>query len=324
MKIAYFIHKRENGGIPLELGVHLSRKIHCDVVVPSECNNRWRLYFSKLFDRSYDIFHLHHSEQLLVLSILGFFSRKKIVVTIHNNIQKQKPSTRAVYFIALTFADKVVCNSKATLDNIPLFYKRKCVVIYNGVDFERIIKIRESSRIEEVSPFIFFANRLVPQKNMLRALHGVLNGIADRPNWRVVVAGDGPEREFLTGYFNEYIQSGRLEFIGDIERDRVYELMAKCSIYCLLSLWEGFGNSLIEATGFNCRIVHSNLSVFKELLADDYISVDPLNVIGITNAVKELVVKVGDNSFKGYAEKFDIKTAISEHINYYHKILDIS
>lgn len=52
------------------------------------------------------------------------------------------------------------------------------------------------------------------------------------------------------------------------------------------SLSEGFGLPIIEAAYYHCPIIASDIEVFKELLADHYVSFNPLSIDHMSHIIQ--------------------------------------
>jgi len=324
-KIAYLVHNKSNGGIPLELGFELKNAHVIDLIICSELSAKYRFYYNMVFRKKYDVVHVHHSEQLIVFSLLRFFSKFTLIFTLHNDFNRQPLKTRIIYFFSSLMADLIVCNSKSTRSTLPKYFKTKSITVYNGVNEERLNRfdMEAYNMLNASKNYVLFANRLVRQKNMIKSLRGVLRGISPFENWIVVVAGDGSMRFSIEDEFSDEIRLGKLVLLGDVEREKVYGLMKKASIYVLLSNWEGFGNSIVEASKFIRNIIHSDLLVFEELFGGHYETVDQTNVEEITRCVVKMIESYEDNSNErtivDFVRKFSISNAMKNHIDVYEQ-----
>ena len=65
--------------------------------------------------------------------------------------------------------------------------------------------------------------------------------------------GDGPERGRLEALVAELDLEDRVEFIGYV--DDPFAWYCKAEIFVLPSMWEGFGNVLIESMACGCQVV---------------------------------------------------------------------
>ena len=105
-------------------------------------------------------------------------------------------------------------------------------------------------------PTVVGIGRLVPQKGFDILLKAFAHAIRLDPNWRLVLFGDGPERERLLALAEHLKIRDRVSFPG-IVRDVQKELV-KASIFVLSSRFEGFPNALLEAMSAGCGVISTD------------------------------------------------------------------
>ena len=79
------------------------------------------------------------------------------------------------------------------------------------------------------------------QEELLRAF----SRLRDPRDWRLMLVGDGPQRERLEALTDELRLGERVRFTG--ARKDVDALLARSSIFAFASLSEGYPNALLEA-----------------------------------------------------------------------------
>ncbi|MDF1797751.1 MAG: glycosyltransferase family 4 protein [Planctomycetota bacterium] len=111
---------------------------------------------------------------------------------------------------------------------------------------------------------------------LLRAL--TLRG-AER--WRLVVAGEGPEREALVSLAAELGLGERVAFLG--QRTDKAELLAAADAFALVSHQEGLGVAALEAMGAGKAVVASRVGGLAEAVVDEVtgLFVEPGDVEGL-------------------------------------------
>ena len=134
--------------------------------------------------------------------------------------------------------------------------------------------------------------RLVRQKGLdvLIDAFAALN-FEQRVTWRLIVAGDGPERQALEAQAQRLGVANQIDFLG-FHSDPA-SLMRKGGVFVLPSRYEGMPNALLEAMGFALPVVITDVSP------------GPLEVV--TDGVEGLVVPGDDVEA--------LKRAISRLIN---------
>lgn len=98
-------------------------------------------------------------------------------------------------------------------------------------------------RCEEAGDYVFTMNRLAPEKR----IDLLLEAAAAEPRLRLVIAGDGPDRERLERIATERGLNGRAEFLGRISDERAAELYARSAAVYYAPVDEDFGMVPYEA-----------------------------------------------------------------------------
>ena len=148
------------------------------------------------------------------------------------------------------FADHLVGVSRYVRDDLLKFTNKlpPSSVIYNPVFPEGAR--REILPAEKEKGLIVTSSRLAALKcidEAVRALQYLDEG------YRLVVLGDGPELTRLQTLVGQLGLKARVEFAGYVDDPFYWYRLAE--ILVLPSMWEGFGNVLIEAMSCGCQIV---------------------------------------------------------------------
>jgi len=98
-------------------------------------------------------------------------------------------------------------------------------------------------RCEDSLGYIFTVNRLAPEKRV----DLLLEAAAADPSLRVVIAGDGPDRERLERLAGERRLDGRAEFVGRVSDEEVAEWYAHSAAVYYAPVDEDFGMVPYEA-----------------------------------------------------------------------------
>ncbi len=145
---------------------------------------------------------------------------------------------------------------------------KKIKVIYNGLDFDKIIAVKPSEEIRkefglnESEPVIICVTRLHYEKGT-----DLLPSIASKvKNGIFLIVGDGPQRNKLEVVVRERGLSDRFRILG--WRKDVLALLKISDIFLLPSREESFSQALLEAFSAGLPAVVSNVGGIKELVED--------------------------------------------------------
>ncbi len=127
-----------------------------------------------------------------------------------------------------------------------------------------------------------FAGRLTAQK----ALGSALEAVAGADGVKLVIAGEGPEREPLEARAGELGIGDRVTFIGAQPRERIIELFHAADATILSSSWENFPHTVVEALAVGTPVLAMEAGGVSEVVHD---------------GVNGLLVPAGDTAALGEA-----------------------
>ena len=109
-----------------------------------------------------------------------------------------------------------------------------------------------------------FAGRLTAQKSLGRALEAV----ASADGVRLVIAGEGPDRDALEQRAQELGIAERVTFLGSQPRQRVVELFRAADATILSSSWENFPHTVVEALAVGTPVLAMEAGGVSEVVQD--------------------------------------------------------
>ncbi|MCB1671169.1 MAG: TIGR03088 family PEP-CTERM/XrtA system glycosyltransferase [Gammaproteobacteria bacterium] len=157
----------------------------------------------------------------------------------------------------------------------------KVTQIYNGVDTRRFAPVPDDPTDVADLPegFRRRSDRLVigtvgrlaavkDQRLLLEAMHRLL---AERPELRdtlrLIIVGDGPEREALITRIEQLSLQDSVWLAGD--REDIPELLRALDLFALPSLAEGISNTILEAMASGLPVVASSVGGNPELVQEE-------------------------------------------------------
>jgi len=252
-------------GIPYETCKHLTRPIHFfkDLFACFELR-------SKIKKLRPDIISLHSSKA----GILGRFASSglgvPVLFTAHGwSFTEGVPEKKARLFKILErfsarFANLIITVSE--FDRLlGLHYgigsEEKLVAIHNGMP-----DINDKARPEQTDgPVqIIMVARLDEQKDhqtLIKAL-----SLINHLNWSLVLVGDGPKENQIKGQAKKNDFSDRIQFLG--LRTDVGKLLSQANIFVLITNWEGFPRSILEAMRAGLPVIASNVGGVSEAVQE--------------------------------------------------------
>jgi len=189
-------------------------------------------------------------------------------------------------------AKAIIAVSQFTKNEITKTYsidKKKIFVAYNGVGQARMIPDRIGSKILEKfkieKPYFLYLGTLKPNKN----IPFIVKAMKNFPNHKLVIAG---KKGWLFEDIYKVVTDLKLEkqviftdFINETEKWTLYK---NAQALVIPSLYEGFGIPAIEAQKTKLPVIASNIEVYKEILGNSAILVNPNNMEELTKALNDI------------------------------------
>lgn len=234
--------------------------------------------FHLLKANNYDIIHLNSSNTLIgAISSRFLKKRPKTIFTFHGlsfidvNYQANfffKILAKFYYKLLLNTLDKVVFECNLNYKEVKeAGMVKNAEVIYNGLD-ETDMNFQSGKDARA-----FFSNkcgmdltdnfligstgRLIYQKNYEFLISNYLKIKERIPNAKVVIIGDGPDREHYEELIHKYGIQNDFFLVGELKNSHQY--MKGFDLFTLSSRYEGVSISLIEALYAEMPILASNV-----------------------------------------------------------------
>lgn len=142
---------------------------------------------------------------------------------------------------------------------------REIDVVANGVDSAMFTPaFPEAKSNSGEPPTLFFAGRMTTQKG-LDVMARALVDVRDFP-WKMVLAGDGPEKPKLQTFFRDHNLEQRVTFIGWQNRSALAEIYRNASLFVFPTRYEGMPNALLEAMSTALPIITTPVAGCIELI----------------------------------------------------------
>jgi L-malate glycosyltransferase len=169
-------------------------------------------------------------------------------------------------------ASALILTSPAALHRIPRRrdMAAKLFPLQHGIDpdlFSPRSEIALPSRT--ASPTILFYANVLARKGVFVLLHAFNQVAQALPHCRLVIAGDGPDLLQVEREVENMKAGSRIEFLGFVDHSRAPELLRQHDVYCLPSLGEPYGMTILEAMSCGRPVVASNAGGVPYLLTEE-------------------------------------------------------
>lgn len=143
-------------------------------------------------------------------------------------------------------ASRVSCISERVREQVLQGMSRTCrtSVVYNGVDPQLFSPSEEGN---PGAPMILSVGNLIPIKGHDVLIRATASLTSEFPELRLEIIGEGPQYSALQALAADLQIEERVHFLGKCPRAEVAAAMRRCTIFALLSRYEGLGCVYLEA-----------------------------------------------------------------------------
>lgn len=207
---------------------------------------------------------------LILSKLLSFQSQTKTIVSIRTHLSTELKHTKNLNKRILAIlgkllyrcADEIVAVSRGVAEDVSVLFAiklEKISVVYNPIVDDKLKNISNEiykGKIEvNTIPVILGVGRLAHVKNFSLLIEAFSN-VVEQTEAKLIIVGEGPERGKLEKKVFDLGLNNRVELVG--YKPNPYLLMESSDVFVLSSLWEGFGNVLVEAMACGMKVVSTN------------------------------------------------------------------
>lgn len=288
------------------------------------------LYLFKRYIEMYgkpDLIHVHMG---LYGGMVGKIIKEKYnipyVITEHssvvmngfmNNYQK--------YIIEESYrnADALISVGKKLRDSMRMYTHNNINIIPNIVNTDKF-KYDDSKKNNEFT-FISVCN-LKKDKNIELLLKAYSNVFNNKSNTKLIIIGDGEEKERLLKLSNELNINDNVEFVGAVLREQLHKYLESSSVFVLPSKYETFGVAYIEAMSCGLPIITTKCGGPEDFY-NEYLGymIEEANVKCLEEAMLKMITNYGQfnrsNISRYIKESFSEEVIVHRLNEVYKKIL---
>lgn len=158
------------------------------------------------------------------------------------------------------FYDKVITVSEGNKKALKDYFNLKNLqVVYNPVDINKIKMLSEQKEDlikEEGDIIILTIGRLTEQKGYWYLIRVFAQIVKNNKNVKLYLIGDGEQREELENFVLKLNLEKNVFFLGN--KSNVFPYIKQSDIFVLTSLWESFGQVIVEALALNKIVISTD------------------------------------------------------------------
>ena len=236
--------------------------------------------------------------------------------------------TRLLRAISYMLLHKIIFVNNITRKAFIRLYKippKRCETIYNGVNLSKFSNaadqrqiIRKKLNLKPSECMIFASGNLTQVKGHIYLIHAMKRLLAEGIDFKCFIAGQGELKESLHQKILDLGIEKNVTLLG--YRNDIPLLLSATDIFCMPSLNEALGYSLLEALAAGIPIVASNVGGIPEVITDgiDGILCEPGNEEKLYLAIKKLWgndnlrKEMALNGLKKVEEKFSLTKTLQQ------------
>jgi glycosyltransferase involved in cell wall biosynthesis len=200
----------------------------------------------------------------------------------------------------------------------------KTICIHNGVTEIDANSSDLADRMADQAPHILMVARFEEQKDQ----ELLLRSLSDNRDldWRLTLVGDGPRKKACEEIAGQCGITSRVEFAGYSNCVEAY--LASADIFALITHWEGFPRSILEAMRAGLPVIVSDVGGCSESVGDGVTGrvVRHGDRKHLAGALRELLsdseqrLEMGIRARENYKEKFTFEIMYEKYLDVYRTL----
>lgn len=287
-----------------------------------------------LEEEKFDILHFHEPWSPLLSRQLLQRSKSVNVATFHSKVPEAVMTRTVIKVVTpylksvLSYLHELTAVSPSGADYAHTLTDQPITIIPNGIDLEKYKPRPVKAKAKDAPKTILYVGRLEGRKGVKYLLRAFKIYSEKRPEDKLIIVGDGPDREKLE-LMTEDLEIGHVSFLGFVSEEKKIELLSEADLFVSPALFgESFGIVLLEAMAMNVVAVAGANSGYIDLMQGP-------GAISIVNpedseefarrlellTYEESIRKVWQDWAKDYVRQFDYPKVVLEYEAFYKKAL---
>jgi len=188
-------------------------------------------------------------------------------------------------------ANSVIALTEDMKRAMQAIYNRDITIVPNGIDLKEYTSELPVQNVERAEKRILFVGRLHPVKGTQYLLGAMSIVHRELREAKLILVGDGEEREHLETLTDNLGIRECVEFAGRVPHERVKDYMNQAEVFVLSSLSEGFPVTILEAMACGLPVVATRVGGIPDIIEDGtngYL-VDTMNQEQLAEALLKLL-----------------------------------
>jgi glycosyltransferase involved in cell wall biosynthesis len=312
--------------------------VSVDIKNSSVSRNIWFLFgLPKLAKKLYsDIVHLSFP-----LPFIRSLFPCPVVATIHDLYPYECPENFGYpnvlfnqFFLkqCINNSDGLSCVSQQTLEYLKRYFpyiekRKKTTVVYNCVDFSHVEpKVPNGIDSSINAPFLLTVAQHRKNKNLdilIQAYSLLLENNQLKDSTKLIIIGSsGPETENICNLIRTLSLEERVLMLSSIQDNELCWLYQNCELLVAPSSTEGFCLPLAEALYLSCKVVCSDIPIFREI-GDSNCTYFELQGYGVQNLSQAIIHSLNQHYYnnKSPENRFYKSNLAQKYINFYYTLI---
>ena len=220
----------------------------------------------------FDVFDAHYYyPDGVAAALLGWYFKKPLTVTARgsdiNLIASHSIPRRWMRWASSRAAASIGVSQALTQAMAQMeMPASRLLVMPNGVDLRRF-RLQDQASVRAAlgwaeRPTLLCVGNLLENKGH----HIVVEALARLPDFRMVIAGEGPERQALHDLASRTNVLARVQFLGRVDQDQLADCYSAADILVLPSSREGWPNVLLESMACGTPVVATAVGGIPEIV----------------------------------------------------------
>jgi len=213
--------------------------------------------------------------------------------------------------------------------------RRNVAIIPHGVDCSLFnqningLETRKRLKIGDDEVLVLTVQRLHPRKGLECLLKALGIVVRENSKVKIVIVGEGPEREKLESLAGKLHITRNVTFLGSVDHTDLPKVYAACDIFVLHTLYEAFGIVLVEAMASCKPVVSTNVGGVPEIVQNGKtgLLVPPRNSNLLAKAILLLASDeilrrtMGKEGRKIVEKRYDWSVIVERYLDLYSSIV---